>query len=98
MAEIIWSEPATVALDGIADYIAFDNPGAAKRLVQRITIRVEHLARFPKLGSRIPEAPRESARQLVVRPCRVFYRIKKNKIIVVNIVRNEMQFHLKFLA
>jgi toxin ParE1/3/4 len=98
MAEIIWSEPASVALDGIADYIAFDNPMAAKRLVQKITTKVEHLARFSKLGSRIPEAPRESARQLVIKPCRVFYRIKRNKVIVVNMVRNEMQFHLKFLT
>lgn len=36
MAEVIWSEPALNDLDAIADYIALDNPEAARRLVQKI--------------------------------------------------------------
>ena len=33
MAEVIWAEPALNDLDAIADYIALDNPEAARRLV-----------------------------------------------------------------
>ena len=40
MAEVIWAEPALNDLDAIADYIALDNPEAARRLVQKI---FEHL-------------------------------------------------------
>ena len=36
MAEVIWAEPALNDLDAIADYIALDNPEAARRLVQKI--------------------------------------------------------------
>ena len=31
MAEIVWTEPALADLDTIADYIAIDNPTAARR-------------------------------------------------------------------
>jgi toxin ParE1/3/4 len=33
MAEIIWAEPAIQDLDAIADYIALDNPMAARQMV-----------------------------------------------------------------
>jgi plasmid stabilization system protein ParE len=39
MAEMIWTEPALQDLDAIADYIALDNPLAARRLVQRVCAR-----------------------------------------------------------
>lgn len=32
MAQIIWSEPALQDMDAIADYIALDNPHAARGL------------------------------------------------------------------
>ena len=44
MAQIVWTEPALSDLDAIADYIALDNPGAAKALVQRIFRHVEQLS------------------------------------------------------
>jgi len=41
MAEVIWAEPALNDLDAIADYIALDNPEAARRLVQKIFEHVD---------------------------------------------------------
>jgi toxin ParE1/3/4 len=55
MAEIVWTDPALSELDAIADYIALDNPDAARRLVQRIFRHVEQLADHPKSGSKPPE-------------------------------------------
>jgi toxin ParE1/3/4 len=98
MAEIVWSEPARSALDAIAEYIALDNPLAAQRFIQRLTHTVEQLAHFPKSGSRIPEAPKNSARQLVIRPCRVFYRIDDDTVTILNVLRNEMLFHRHLLS
>ena len=40
MAEVVWAEPALNDLDAIADYIALDNPEAARRLVQKIFVHV----------------------------------------------------------
>lgn len=55
MAEVIWAEPALSDLDAIADYIALDNPEAARRVVQRIFEHVDHLEDHPKLGSKPKE-------------------------------------------
>ena len=55
MAEVIWAEPALNDLDAIADYIALDNPEAARRLVQKIFEHVDHLGSHPKLGSKPDE-------------------------------------------
>ena len=74
MAEIIWTEPALSDLEAIADYIALDNPEAAKALVQRVFRRVEQLARYPKSGSKPAELKGWRYRQIVESPCRIFYR------------------------
>lgn len=55
MVEVVWTEPALNDLDAIADYIALDNPEAARQLVQRIFVHVEQLADHPDIGSK----PRE---------------------------------------
>ena len=48
MAELIWTEPALSDLDTIADYIALDNPDAARDLVRRVFRHVEQLAKYPQ--------------------------------------------------
>ncbi len=74
MAEVIWAEPALNDLDAIADYIALDNPEAARRLVQKIFEHIDHLERHPRLGSRPQELKGWRYRQIVEPPCRIFYR------------------------
>jgi plasmid stabilization system protein ParE len=44
MAEITCTEPALNELDEIADYIALENPQAARKLVQRVFEHVRQLA------------------------------------------------------
>jgi len=97
MVEIVWTEPALAELDAIADYIALDKPPAARRLVQRVFFSVERLTHFPKLGSRVPELPESIYRQLVVKPCRIFYRFEGDRVFVVFVMRCERQFQEEFL-
>lgn len=75
MAELIWTEPALNDLDAIADYIALEDPAAARRLVQRVFEHVEQLQAHPESGSIPPELRRSTKRhrQIVEPPCRVFY-------------------------
>lgn len=72
MAELIWTVPALQDLDAIADYIALDNPLAARRLVQRVFQHVAQLEAYPESGSHPPELRRSSHRyrQIVEPPCR----------------------------
>lgn len=91
MAQLIWTEPALSDLDAIADYIALDNPDAARRLVRQIFEHVGQLATHPQRGSRPHELRRSRYRQIVEPPCRVFYRFDGKKVFVLHVMRGEMQ-------
>jgi toxin ParE1/3/4 len=90
MAELIWTEPALHDLDAVADYIALDNPSAARELVRRIFRHVEQLQRPPKSGSIPKELRGMKYRQIVEPPCRIFYRIIRNRVVVLHVMRGEM--------
>lgn len=85
MARLRWTKPALRDLDEIAEYIALDNPEAAARLVKKTFNRVERLKIFPKSGRRPPELHRE----VIVPPCRVFYRIERETIYILHVMRGE---------
>lgn len=96
MAQIEWTEPALFDLNEIAEYIALDKPSAAKNLVKEIFKSVEHLKQFPKAGRCPPELPESSYRELIVGPCRIFYRIEKKKVFILYVMRSERELR-KFL-
>ncbi|MEI6971386.1 MAG: type II toxin-antitoxin system RelE/ParE family toxin [bacterium] len=89
MARLVWTEPALADLEAIADYIAMDNPAAASRLVQRVFESVERLERFPSSGKRPPEMTRMSCREIVVTPCRIFYRFEGDDVFLLHVMRAE---------
>lgn len=89
MAEIIWSVPALADLDAVADYIAIDNAPAAAALVKRVFAHLEQLIEHPDSGSRPQELKRSRYRQIVEPPCRVFYRVDGQRIVVVHVMRSE---------
>jgi toxin ParE1/3/4 len=89
MARVIWAEPALLDLDAIADYIAFDKPEAARKLAREVFSRVGRLRKFPRMGSIPPEIPDLPYRQLHIPPCRVFYRVERDRVYVVHVMRGE---------
>lgn len=89
MARIIWADPAIQDLDSIADYISLDNRAAARQLVQHVFAAVRMLRKFPRMGSVPTELRGMPYRQLIVSPCRVFYRVEKNFIYIVHVLRGE---------
>ncbi|EIQ7476590.1 type II toxin-antitoxin system RelE/ParE family toxin [Vibrio parahaemolyticus] len=96
MAEVVWTEPALSDLNDIAEYIALENIVAAKQLVQTIFSKVERLQTFPESG-RIPaELEHLSYREVVVNPCRVFYKQDGDKVFILFVMRAERDLR-KFL-
>ncbi len=91
MARLIWTEPALRDLEAIAEYIALDKPDAARRYVQRVFEAVERLVRFPTSGAIPPEIAHLPYRQVVVPPCRVFYRTEGPDILIVFVMRSEQR-------
>ncbi|TAK51244.1 MAG: type II toxin-antitoxin system RelE/ParE family toxin [Gammaproteobacteria bacterium] len=87
MAEVIWTEPALSDLDAIADYIALDNPDAARSLVQRVFQHVDQLIEHPRSGSKPLELRGWRYRQIVEPPCRVFYREDSNQVFILYVTR-----------
>jgi len=98
MAELIWTEPALSDLDAMADYIALENPEAARGLVQRVFQHIEQLAEYPESGSRPRELRGSRYRQIVEPPCRVFYRYDGERVFILHVMRGEMRLRARQLS
>ncbi len=89
MARLIWTGPALSDLEGIAEYIALDNPVAASHFVQKVFDRIERLAVHPKSGKRPSELAGTHYREVVVAPCRIFHRVEKEDVFILYLMRSE---------
>lgn len=95
MAQVIWTDPALSDLDAIADYIAVENPGAARAIIQRVFAHVGKLEQHPELGP-VPEELEDSRyRHLVEPPCRIFYRSEGDSVFILHVMRSEQLFKMK---
>ncbi|MCC5915094.1 MAG: type II toxin-antitoxin system RelE/ParE family toxin [Balneolaceae bacterium] len=97
MARIIWTEPALQELDEIADYISLDNPIAAKKLVLEAFKRVDHLAHHPKSGKLVDEFEVSVYKEIILPPCRIFYRLSGEIVYIIHVIREEQLLHLDIL-
>jgi len=96
MAEIIWTNPALEDLNDIAEYIALSNLVSAKKLVAKIFDKVERLEAFPESGKKPIELTNLNYREVVVNPCRIFYKIDNEKVFILHVMRQERDLR-KFL-
>ena len=97
MAEIVWTEPALQELEAIAEYIALDNPVAARHLISTIFKITKQLEEFPKSGRTPPELPNSVYRELVAPPCRIFYREDGKQALILYVMREERQLRAYML-
>lgn len=80
--KIVWTLRSRYDLRDIATFIAKDNPQAAIKLGEQFFARVDTLEKFPKLGRIVPERGQPHIREIVVRPYRVVYRLRKPEKLV----------------
>ena len=98
MAQIIWTEPALLDINEIAEYIALDNPGAARQLVQKIFTKTDRLEEFPESGRNPPELKKTRYKEIIVDPCRIFYRTEQDKVYILYVMRSERQLRKYLLS
>lgn len=98
MAQVIWTESSLDDLSQIADYIALDDPQAARRLVRRVFAKAALLQDFPEIGPIPRDLPNTRYRHLVIKPLRLFYRIEDATIFVIYIMRSERLLKLSDLS
>ncbi|MCC4798214.1 plasmid stabilization protein [Enterovibrio norvegicus] len=96
MAQVVWTDSALSDLNDIAEYIALDNLPAAKLVVQSVFDKVERLETFPESGRVPPELPHLNYREVVVSPCRVFYKQEADTVFILYVMREERELR-KFL-
>lgn len=91
MAQIIWTDPVLSDLNEIAEYIALDKLDTARSLVKQVFSSVDRLEQFPESGRIPPELERSNYREIIVGPCRVFYRVDQSKVYILYVMRGERQ-------
>tara|TARA_B100000446_G_C10360405_1_gene272885 strand:- start:267 stop:578 length:312 start_codon:yes stop_codon:yes gene_type:complete len=89
MAQIIWTEPALDNLNDIAEYIAISNPYAARKTVENVFGNVQRLEQFPDSGRVPEEISNLNCREVVVNPCRVFYKVESDTVYILHVMRQE---------
>lgn len=98
MAQIKWTKLALNDLNEVSEYIALDNLSAAKKLVITVFKSVKRLKDFPESGRNIPEIPDMGYREIIVGPCRIFYRIEDSKVYIVYVMRGERELRKYILS
>jgi toxin ParE1/3/4 len=73
--KLVWTERAEADLAGIGEYIAADDPVAARRWVGELMATARAAARVPFGGRRVPELQREDVREVFLRQYRIVYRV-----------------------
>ena len=88
-----WSHCWT--LEAIADFVGQDNPIVAINLVNEICLRAAALCTVPLRGRVVPELREFSItayRELVLRPWRIIYEVRKDKVYVLAVLDSRRDF------
>lgn len=78
MAKLNWTDEAVRWLEDIFEFIAVDNPEAARRTVQAIYDRVQMLEAFPELGFRYEKIQDRNVRIYLYGHYKIAYCINPN--------------------
>jgi toxin ParE1/3/4 len=85
VASVVVSPEAEADLDEIWLTIALDNPGAADRVLRRISKKLSHLSQFPEMGAPRPDiAP--TARMLIEGNYLILYEPNEDGVDVVRVL------------
>ena len=85
MANVRWTPQALDDLDSVCLYIARDSPYYANVFAGRAFEAADGLAQFPFSGRIVPEAAKNSIRELIVGNYRLIYRVRSDLVEVLTI-------------
>jgi plasmid stabilization system protein ParE len=91
-----WTEPASLDLIEIVEFIHHDRPTAARKLGQAILLAASRLNRQPRRGKIVPELLEQGIsdyRQILVTVYRVVYAIRAESIDIMAVIdsRRDLQ-------
>ena len=80
--QIQWEDEALDDLRQLVEYIAYDDPAAARRLGMAVVDKVQALASQPRIGRRYSSIKEVEIREVPVPPYRIFYRVETQRVVV----------------
>jgi len=80
-----WTERAVADLFAIGEFIAADDPLAARLWLARLRRRAQDAAALPRAASVVPELGRDDVREVFVRRYRIVYRVVTEGIVVLTV-------------
>lgn len=87
-----WTERARKDLDAIGDYIAADNPAAARLWVEKLRQKAVRASRMPYAGRAVPELSVREVREVIHGTYRIIYRVIDDGIVVLTIFERHRVF------
>ena len=81
-----WTDRAKARLRDIKDYIAQDNPAAARETVEKLLRRSWLLAEPPDIGHPVRGFEETAPREILIRPYRLIYSVKATQIDVITVL------------
>lgn len=87
--EIIWARVAENDLKEIIEYIAFDSPVNALRILKKINNKASSLYTMPERCRIVPELKDQGVmqyRELIVPPWRIMFRISEIKVYILSVL------------
>jgi addiction module RelE/StbE family toxin len=79
---VVWTEEAVAHLEAIVEYVEAFNPGAARRLGERLIEAADSLAEFPERGRDAGEGRREI---VTVWPYILRYRVEPERVVILRV-------------
>ena len=58
-------------------------------MVQKVFSSTDRLEQFPESGRKPPELTKSRYLEIIINPCRIFYRIDHDKIYILYVMRSE---------
>jgi toxin ParE1/3/4 len=83
--KLVWSPLALKRVNEIADYIAEDDPEAARLWLVDIFGAVERLGDWPESGRVVPEVGRKNIREVLHGKYRVVYRVEAKQVSILTV-------------
>ena len=83
--KLYWSPLAIDRVAEIAQYIAQDNPPAARRWVESTFQVVGRLEQFPERGRVIPEIMQDDFREILHGNYRIIYRVEREQVSILTV-------------
>jgi plasmid stabilization system protein ParE len=89
--KVRWSDRALKTLADLHAWLAVESEQSANDTVDRLLRRGDQLASFPNSGRIVSHYNRPDIRELVERPYRIIYRIRRSDVQIIDVFHSAQQ-------